>query len=251
MIARDEEANIRRALDSSCLLANEIIVGVDSRTIDHTADIARSFGADVFPFHWDDNFSFARNKTLLHAHGDWILTVDADDVYQPEAFNWIPQVLANKHNPFYGYALRVEERRNDESVISSGYSSIRLFRNMPDLSYAGRIHEEVMYQWNQIPDEWAAVLGVDKPLFLHYGYDPSRVTAKDQRNLDLLCARLNDCPDDPKTFYYLACHHAAFKRMNLAADYARTALSLGRLPPAHTALLQKIIDEHNTSEISH
>jgi hypothetical protein len=49
---------------------------IDTGSIDRTAEIARSFGANVFDFAWIDDFAAARNEALARATGDyafWLL----------------------------------------------------------------------------------------------------------------------------------------------------------------------------------
>jgi hypothetical protein len=45
-------------------LVDEVVLGIDSRSEDRTADIARRFSAQWFRFAWCDDFSYARNLTL-------------------------------------------------------------------------------------------------------------------------------------------------------------------------------------------
>lgn len=56
MIARDEEANIGRALRSAAPVADEMIVA-DTGSTDRTVEIARDLGARVSHFTWCDDFA--------------------------------------------------------------------------------------------------------------------------------------------------------------------------------------------------
>ncbi len=82
MIVRNEEAGMARCLASLKPVADEIIV-VDTGSTDRTKDIARAFGAKVYDFTWTNDFSEARNVSLSHAKGNWILVHDADEVLSP------------------------------------------------------------------------------------------------------------------------------------------------------------------------
>ncbi|HOP41090.1 MAG TPA: glycosyltransferase, partial [Geobacteraceae bacterium] len=77
LIAKNEESNLPRCLASLRALADEIIV-VDTGSNDRTREVARLFGAKVFDFPWNGNFSDARNESLAHASCRWILVMDAD-----------------------------------------------------------------------------------------------------------------------------------------------------------------------------
>ena len=48
MIVRQGEDTLRNALESVRYFVDEIVVGIDDRTTDHTEEIAKEFGAKVF-----------------------------------------------------------------------------------------------------------------------------------------------------------------------------------------------------------
>jgi len=54
-------------------------VVVDTGLVDDMQVVARSYGAKVSPFPWIDDFSAARNESLKHASGEWLLWLDSDD----------------------------------------------------------------------------------------------------------------------------------------------------------------------------
>src|SRR3990167_8500446 len=84
MIARDEEANLARCLESVRGVAAESGVA-DTGSRDRTPAIAATFGARVIAYPWDDDFAAARNFARAHATGRWILRLDADEALAPEA----------------------------------------------------------------------------------------------------------------------------------------------------------------------
>ena len=53
---------------------------VDTGSVDRTIGIARSFDARIYQFEWIDDFSAARNFSLSKASGDWIFSLDADEI---------------------------------------------------------------------------------------------------------------------------------------------------------------------------
>ena len=62
---------------SACPI-DEIVVA-DTGSTDGTKKIAASFGAKIYDFAWNDDFSAARNFSFSKATGDYILWLDADD----------------------------------------------------------------------------------------------------------------------------------------------------------------------------
>lgn len=60
MIVKDEEAVLKRCLESAKEIADEMIV-VDTGSRDQTREIAEKEGARVYQFPWIDDFAAARN----------------------------------------------------------------------------------------------------------------------------------------------------------------------------------------------
>lgn len=83
MIVKNEEAVLKRCLDSICDLMDEIII-VDTGSTDKTREIAESYTDKVFSFTWNQNFSDARNYSIEKASCDYIYTADADEVLDKE-----------------------------------------------------------------------------------------------------------------------------------------------------------------------
>lgn len=84
VMTRNEESRLPRCLAALSPFA-EIFV-VDSASTDGTADVARSFGATLVPFHWNGQYPKKKQWCLenLPFRHDWILYVDADEILTPE-----------------------------------------------------------------------------------------------------------------------------------------------------------------------
>jgi glycosyltransferase involved in cell wall biosynthesis len=92
VIARDEADCIAGCL-ASVDFCNEIVL-VDSGSTDATIEIARAAGARVIEQPWL-GFAAQRNLALDHAHGDWVIEVDADERVTPELRAEIREFLAD------------------------------------------------------------------------------------------------------------------------------------------------------------
>ncbi len=81
IIAFNEEDKIAGAINS-VLWADEIIVA-DSASTDGTARMAQALGARVvqIPFH---GFGHLRNQAVAACRGEWILSIDTDELCTPE-----------------------------------------------------------------------------------------------------------------------------------------------------------------------
>jgi glycosyltransferase involved in cell wall biosynthesis len=82
LIARDEAHRIARCL-RSVEWADERVVVVDSRTVDATAEIARSVGArvDVHPF---ESYAHQRQRAQDLSGSDWVMWMDCDELVTEE-----------------------------------------------------------------------------------------------------------------------------------------------------------------------
>ena len=79
ILTRDEEANIRRCIESVKGLARRIVV-VDSGSIDRTLEIAKELGADIYSHEWKhyaDQFNWALDNTDIQTK--WVFRFDADE----------------------------------------------------------------------------------------------------------------------------------------------------------------------------
>lgn len=93
MIARDEEGRIGRALDSVAW-ADELLV-LDSGSRDATGAVARERGARVVETGWP-GYGPQKQRALEAASGDWVLSLDADEVVSEELAAEIRRTLAGR-----------------------------------------------------------------------------------------------------------------------------------------------------------
>ncbi len=80
VITLDEEERLRACLESVAW-ADEIVV-VDAESHDKTAQIAREFTDHVLVRPWP-GYAAQKNTALAEATGDWVLSLDADEVVSP------------------------------------------------------------------------------------------------------------------------------------------------------------------------
>jgi glycosyltransferase involved in cell wall biosynthesis len=98
LITQDEEKNLPGTLESVLPLVRdgrgEIIV-VDSGSTDRTLEIARSYGAKIFPEPWK-GFAGQKNSAIEKASADWVLQLDADERLEPELAREIGSALSSR-----------------------------------------------------------------------------------------------------------------------------------------------------------
>ena len=83
MIVKNEEAVLKRCLDSIADLMDEIII-VDTGSTDKTKEIAAQYTDKIYDFEWIQDFSAARNYSFSKATMDYIYVADADEVVDEE-----------------------------------------------------------------------------------------------------------------------------------------------------------------------
>jgi (heptosyl)LPS beta-1,4-glucosyltransferase len=142
VIAQNEEERIRECLESAAW-ADELIV-VDAESHDKTATIARELTDHVFVRPWP-GFAAQKNFGVEQARGDWILSLDADEVVSAPLRAEIAALLAG--SPAHaGYAV---PRRNlfwGRWVRHGGLYpdwQLRLFRRGQGRFVERSVHESV------------------------------------------------------------------------------------------------------------
>ncbi len=103
LLARDEERHIAEAIRSAEPIAAEVVVLLDPRTVDRTAEIARAAGATVYeePFR---SHSAQRNRALALCRYPWVLFLDADERLTPELVAEVG-TLDLETSPYAGYTV--------------------------------------------------------------------------------------------------------------------------------------------------
>jgi glycosyltransferase involved in cell wall biosynthesis len=199
MIGRNEAGTLAAALQSVRPFASEIIF-VDTGSNDATQTIAAAYGAKVISFNWSDDFSKARNFALENCSCRWVLSLDCDEVVRPlsQTERFFSDLAKDERS--LGYTVNIENRL--PSGLLSSHEDIRLFRNIPEITYRNPIHESV--------SESVYKLRVNEPLieagFLihHDGYASSeRNREKLSRNLRILKRWIELSPDEPFAWYKL------------------------------------------------
>lgn len=202
MIVKNEQEFLPRCLESIRELVDEIVV-VDTGSIDDTVRIAESFGAKVFHHPWNDSFAEARNHSLSHVDGDWIIQIDADEKFVPAQGADLSKDLIKAHldsveQDVNAVALQLVDIQQGKPVMRT--QAVRIFR-VGKVQYKNRVHNAPVY------DGFVALLSVG--MLEHYGYDlaPEKMRAKFERTHALLMRQLSEEPENTKILYYLCQLH--------------------------------------------
>ncbi|MFQ5620945.1 MAG: glycosyltransferase [Candidatus Nanoarchaeia archaeon] len=180
LIVKNEEGDLPRCLTAAAGVVDEIIV-VDTGSNDKTKAIAKEFGAKVFDFEWRDDFSAARNESLKHATGDWILVLDADEAIFKGDLRKLKEFLPKAEAE--GFILETRNYTNETNLsdwrssrVVDGFEGyipsfkIRLFRNKGYV-FENKVHESVE---ESIRKKEGKLQHIEDVVVHHYGYSSGK-----------------------------------------------------------------------------
>jgi GT2 family glycosyltransferase/glycosyltransferase involved in cell wall biosynthesis/Flp pilus assembly protein TadD len=232
MIVKDEEEMLAGCLAAAAQAVDEIVV-VDTGSTDRTVEIAESFGARVVHFPWNGSFADARNVSLEHATGDWVIYLDADEHLDDGAARALRALLGRTWREAF-YLRETNLTGADDAGSAVAHPAMRVFRNRPEYRFEGRIHEQkTRLMPTYLPERFEVTsIGVR-----HFGYLKSRVAARDKsrRNLELLEAEARES-SSPFLAFNLGSEHQMRGDWELAAaSFDEAWAALHREPEWHTA----------------
>ena len=194
MIVQNEAAQLPRCLASVQGWVDEMVIA-DTGSTDETVALAQQAGARVLQIPWQEDFAGARNQALAAVEGEWVLVLDADEVFNSPLQATVNQAIAGDQ------ALVVNLMRQEVGASQSPYSLVsRLFRRHPQLKFNRPYHEtiddSVLALLKQEP-QWQ-IITLPGVAIQHYGYTPENLQAKNkaQRAKVLLTQALQDNPQD-------------------------------------------------------
>ena len=142
IIARDSEKFIAVCVSSLKSLSEDVVVVVDSRTVDNTAQVAAGLGCRVYVRDFD-SFSGQKNFAASQTVNDWVLSLDTDETASPALVAAI-KILPDR-SLFQAYYLPRKNKIFGKYIGHTNWDPngiIRLF-NKQKCHWAGEIHEEV------------------------------------------------------------------------------------------------------------
>lgn len=183
MIVKDEQDLLSRCLDSLQGIADEIVI-VDTGSQDETKAIAKRYTDKIYDYQWNQDFAAARNESLRHATGKWVLVLDADEYLAAnDHTDWIDFLSTEQPKSNIAYTLPVinftGEKDYEDEITTSPVT--RLFPNFNNIHFERPIHE-------QLTRGTAGELyhkKIDLKIY-HTGYQVSRVVKKDKHERNML-----------------------------------------------------------------
>ncbi len=203
MIVKNEERFLRNCLESVKDVVDEVVI-VDTGSTDGTLDIAREYGAKIVPYEWNDDFAEARNLSLEHATGNWVLWLDADEEIAPGSGPLFREAMRNAPAEVGGYMVKFHNWLTSAARPKPGqemggemavHHACRLFRRVDGVKFEGRIHEQNLRSLQALGYTYARFDGL---LIDHFGYAGEIMTLrnKHERFIRMLTREVEECPDE-------------------------------------------------------
>lgn len=162
IIAKNEEVMLPRCLES-VKGVDEIIVS-DTGSTDKTVEVAKKYTDKVFFHPWEESFCKARNLAKSHATGDWILSIDCDEILHD--FEKVKEavLLAEQRGILAIDVLMIAEDETKQKFLFP-----RLFKNSTRCWWNGDIHNHLSVLGEKIGD-----------VEITYGYSPAHHSDPDR-----------------------------------------------------------------------
>lgn len=141
IIAKNEELNIRRCLES-IKWVDEIIV-LDSGSVDKTVDIAKEYTAKVYRTDWQ-GYGIQKQRALAHATGDWVLNLDADEAVDDKLKQDILEAIQSNSADGYRIPIQMSFYNKPLRYSSRPTRHIRLFKRDIAKYSDDIVHEKIV-----------------------------------------------------------------------------------------------------------
>lgn len=189
MIVKNEQNNIKGALDSIESIMDEIVI-CDTGSTDNTIQYIELYGVTIINSQWQNDFSHARNRAIDACSSRWIMWMDADDRFDEHSTEHLLNLIASHKKQGAAFCI-VNKRYNTSSL---DFLQVRLFPRLNSVRFEQKIHEQIMYslERNKIPFSCHPEIRIH-----HVGYqNPEISKQKARRNIRLLHREIKNNPHD-------------------------------------------------------
>ena len=175
IIAKNEEMNIRRCLES-VQWADEIIL-LDSGSCDNTVAIAKEFTDNIFTTDSTDwqGYGVQKQRALEHASGDWVLNIDADESIDTNLKHAVLHAIESNDADAYRIPVLMFFYGKPLRYSSSPKRHIRLFKREGAVYSSDIVHEKI------ILPKYTKVGKLHDPILHHSFHDVSHLLYKMNR----------------------------------------------------------------------
>jgi hypothetical protein len=217
-LTNENKEKLLQLLDTVWSVTDEIIV-INHGGSEEIKEAAELMGAVSVDYQGGLDFSKMRNFAKKQCTKKWVLTFDNDEHVEVGLLSELRTLIDADCD---GWLFDVHNYHKDNTMTYT--QAVRLFRNIPELTYEGLVHEnfDKAVERNQ--------LRVYQPPFPihHYGYlkDNKVVKTKLLKYRKLNLSQLKRYPKDPKAHFNLALHYINEELYELASQHLIKAAEL-------------------------
>jgi len=212
LIVKNEESCLETCLKT--LAGVDEIVICDTGSTDKTIEIAKKYTDKIFTdYTWEDSFAKARNHALSKCTGDWVLSIDADEILLDGGLSLIRKAIEEHPNEF---AFSITMR-----AAGSGNECLfpKVFKRCKEVFWLGAAH-------NYISKRATIHTGA----VIVYGY--SKAHAADMgRTLRILQKEVDEDRTKARETFYLAREYFYRKQWITAIHYYERYLKIAQWLP--------------------
>lgn len=213
LIVKNEKDHIRDVL-SSLVGVDEIVV-VDTGSLDNTVELAQEFTDKVFTdYQWNDDFAEARNHALAKCTGDFVLSIDGDEVLEKGGIEKIRKIIEKATAEQLHFSIKMTSKGSNQI-----HDLPRIFRNDGSVRWLGAAHETLTPVQKNMTD-----------VVITYGYSTAHQLDPD-RMLRILAKVVNSPVATPRDLYYYAREYWYRKDYVQAARLFREYVMIATWPP--------------------
>lgn len=159
MIVKNEEKYLERCLNSVRTLVDEIII-VDTGSSDKTIAIAKKFTSKIYNYDWNNDFAAARNFSFSKAKHEYIMWLDADDVFPQNQLQLFLKMKENLNENFIKikYITKIDKDGNHKESI---YRARIVKRGK--YHWEGKVHEVIPVNYSDSHLVWEEIFILHNP----------------------------------------------------------------------------------------
>ena len=211
MIVKNEEQTIERCLRSVKDIVEEIII-VDTGSSDRTKEIVSEFTETIYDFTWINDFAAARNYAFSQATQEYILWLDADDVFLAEDQELFLRVKSTLNHDIDVVSMLYNLGFDQYGKVTFQRRRNRLVKREKNFRWIGAVHEYLEVYGNSLNSTIAVT---HQPLSHDSG-----------RNLKIYEERLQKGEQfSPRDLYYFANELLDHRLFNRAIEYYQRFLA--------------------------
>lgn len=186
LIVKNEKDHIKDVL-SSLAGFDEIIV-CDTGSHDNTVELAKEFTDKVFTdYEWADDFAAARNHALSKCTGDWVLSIDGDEVLEEGGIGKIRAIIEKATVEQSTFSVEMTAKGSGQK-----HNLPRFFRNDGSVQWVGVAHETL-----------SPIQANRTDIVITYGYSTAHALDPD-RMMRILAKQVSSPEGTPRDLYYYA-----------------------------------------------